>query len=90
MCGEQRETAEHFLLDCPKFTHERWPLLSRTNRTRPAITDLLSNKKTIIPLINYINATERFSGQDDRHQAFPRPDTQAQGQDQDRSSEPNH
>jgi hypothetical protein len=54
------------------------------------LTHLLSNKKTIIPLINYINATERFSGQDDHHQAFPRPNTQAQGQDQDRSSEPNH
>jgi ribonuclease HI len=59
-CGDPRETAEHFLLRCPKYAHERWPLLAALRRTTPSTIDLLSNPKTIIPLINYIEATERF------------------------------
>ena len=59
-CGEQNETVEHFLLLCPKYAHERWPLLQKTRRTVPSVTEILSNKNLILPLINYIEATERF------------------------------
>jgi len=62
-CGDPRETVEHFLLHCPKYTHERWPLLAKFNRTQPSLTDILSNRKTILSLISFIEATERFSGQ---------------------------
>jgi ribonuclease HI len=67
-CGDPKETAEHFLLLCPKYAHERHPLLARLNRTLPSVTELLSNKKLIIPLINYIEATERFGKQQEQRQ----------------------
>jgi zinc-binding in reverse transcriptase len=28
-CGDPRETVEHFLLRCPKYAHECWPLLTK-------------------------------------------------------------
>lgn len=59
-CGDPCESVEHFLLRCPKYAHERWPLLARLNRTVPSMTDILSNQKIIRSLINYIDATERF------------------------------
>jgi hypothetical protein len=59
-CGHPKETAEHFLIYCPKYAHERWPLLRRLGNTPPKIIKLLTNKKLLAPLINYIEATERF------------------------------
>ena len=67
-CGDPHETTEHFLLRCPKFAHKRWPLLALLNRTTPSLTDLLTNQKAIIPLINYIEATERFREKKNQHQ----------------------
>jgi hypothetical protein len=63
VCGDPHETVEHFLLHCPKYTHECWPLLAKLNRTVPSTIELLTNKKLILLLINYIEATERFSEQ---------------------------
>ena len=80
-CGDQCETAEHFLLRCPKYAHERWPLLVKINRTAPSMTDILSNQKTIIPLINFLDATERFQDKEKHHQEV-QADTQDQAQDQ--------
>ena len=54
VCSDQHKTAEHFLLNCPKHTHKHWPLQVRCNRTILSFTDLLSNSKLILPLINYI------------------------------------
>ena len=65
-CGEGRETVEHFLLRCPKYAHERWTLLKHVKDNTPRLEDLLSNPKTILQLICYIDATERFKGQDQR------------------------
>jgi hypothetical protein len=31
-CSDPYETVEHFLLHCPKYAHERWPLLAYYNR----------------------------------------------------------
>lgn len=78
-CGDRRETTEHFLLQCPKFAHERWPLLALFNMRTPTLTDLLSNQKTIIPLINYIEATERLREKKEGHQEDAAV-TQLQGQ----------
>lgn len=60
-CGDPNETAEHFLILCPNYAHERHPLLAKLNRTIPSTLDILSNQKLLIPLANYIEATERFS-----------------------------
>jgi hypothetical protein len=83
-CSDPHETAEHFLIDCPNYAHERWSLTTRTNRARLSSIDLLSNLKTIIPVINYIEATERFRGQEEQvQQAASQAAAQTQNQDQD-------
>jgi len=59
-CGACMETVEHFMLQCPNYAHERWPLRCRLNSTLLHITELLSDKRNILQVINYIHATERF------------------------------
>jgi hypothetical protein len=59
-CGEGRETADHFILRCPGYAHERWALLKHFRDGTPKLADVLSNPKAVIPLINYIEATRRF------------------------------
>jgi ribonuclease HI len=59
-CGHPNETVEHYLVYCPKYAHERWPLLRRLGNTTPKVIKLLTNRKLLAPLINYIEATERF------------------------------
>ena len=59
-CGHPKESAEHFLLHCPKYAHERWPLLRNAGSRLPTITKLLSSHKLLRPLASYIEATERF------------------------------
>jgi ribonuclease HI len=60
VCGHPEETAEHYLLQCLKYAHERWPILSRSNGRSSKFTKLLTNPKLLIPLANYIEATGRF------------------------------
>ena len=59
-CGHPKETPEHFLLQCPKYAHKRWPLLNQTRGRPPKFTVLLSNPKYLKPLANYMDATGRF------------------------------
>ena len=59
-CGAASETPEHFILRCPKFAHERWAMLRNIRGSSPRLVEVLSNPKTIIPVINYIQAMERF------------------------------
>ena len=60
-CGAIKETTEHFILRCPKYPHERWVLLQHFRNNAPKLEDVLSNKKAVIPLINYIEATGRLA-----------------------------
>jgi hypothetical protein len=46
------------------------------------MTDILSNQKIIIPLINFLDATERFQDKEKHHQEV-QADAQDQAQDQD-------
>ena len=62
-CGAEREMTEHFILRCPKYAHERWALLRHIKDNVPKIELVLSDPKVIIPLIHYIDATERFKVQ---------------------------
>lgn len=55
------ETTEHFILRCPKYAHECWALTRHLRDNSPKLEDILSNTKTVIPLINYIEATGRFA-----------------------------
>jgi hypothetical protein len=67
-CGDPCEMAEHFLLNCPKYAYECWPLIEKLNRTRPSLIDMLSNQKTILSLINFIDTTGRFCRQQEHRQ----------------------
>ena len=59
-CGHPKETVEHFLIQCPKYAHERWPLLQNSRSGHPKISKILSSPKLLLPLANYIEATGRF------------------------------
>jgi ribonuclease HI len=60
-CGHPEETAEHFLIHCPKYDHERWPIINRSGGRTLKFTKLLSSPTLLGPLINYIEATGRFA-----------------------------
>lgn len=51
------ETVKHFLLDCPHYRHERHILQRTLRRNAASISFLLNDKKTIRPLLKYINST---------------------------------
>jgi hypothetical protein len=59
-CGHPSETVEHFILQCPKYAHEHWSLLRRAGGPPPKLSRLLASEKLLVPLTNYIEATERF------------------------------
>ena len=59
-CGHPKETPKHYLLHCPKYAHERWPILNATGGRPPKLEKLLTSPKLLLPLANYIEATERF------------------------------
>lgn len=59
-CRHPKETVEHFILHCPKYTHERWNLFRRAGSATPKFTMILSSKKCLTALVNYIDATECF------------------------------
>jgi len=59
-CSHPKENVQHYLLDCPKYAHERWMLLKHCKMRSPKMKDLLNNTKLIILLANYIHATKRF------------------------------
>jgi ribonuclease HI len=60
-CRHLKETAEHFILNCPKYTHERWPMLRLSGSRTPKFTKILASHKLIAPLTNYIEATRWFA-----------------------------
>ena len=61
-CGEASETAEHFILRCPKYAHERWILLQHLRDHTLKLENVLSDPKTIIPILQYISETNRLAG----------------------------
>ena len=57
--GMSSETIAHFLLECPGYMHERWTLEVRLMKKGRAMTveDILGNTDTMIPLVNFIEAS---------------------------------
>ena len=58
-CGAAVESIHHFLLTCPNYSYERWPLIQKTGRT-PTLKDLLVNPKLTKHPPNYTEANGRF------------------------------
>jgi ribonuclease HI len=67
-CGDPKESVEHYMLRCPAYAHERWPLRKFIGDSVPRLEKLLSNPKAIFPLINYIHATGRFDTKSEEQQ----------------------
>ena len=56
-CGHHKEMTNHFILQCPKFEYECWPLLRLVKSRHPSLTRILMFPKLLMPLANYIEAT---------------------------------
>ncbi len=62
-CGASKENIEYFLLRCPGYTHERWPLKQHASRKHKALTlkSLLGDPQFTLPLAAYIQVMGRFT-----------------------------
>ncbi|KAF8264458.1 hypothetical protein EI94DRAFT_1593125, partial [Lactarius quietus] len=58
-CGHPNETPQHFILNCPAYAHERWPMIAGKSQKKE-YAYLVGNAKNAVPLINFIQATRRF------------------------------
>jgi ribonuclease HI len=72
-CGYHKEDARHFVLDCPSYAHERWAMLRHCKKRNPSLKNLLNEKRMLIPVANFIQATGRFGqgegqGQEEQEQ----------------------
>ena len=61
-CGDEEETAEHFMLRCPAYAHERWALAQQVKKLRKpmAMETLLGIPEMARAVSKYIRATNRF------------------------------
>ena len=59
-CGEGKETVEHFLLVCKRYTEERKILRRRVNSDGMKVRYLLGDKKAIKHTMEFINSTRRL------------------------------
>jgi Zn ribbon nucleic-acid-binding protein len=60
MCGYEKETVEHFLVECPYFWEERHELRRKVGTRRMKMAVLLADKNTISATMEYISATGWF------------------------------
>lgn len=66
-CGAQKETLQHFLLECPAYTHERRKLKQKKGELEAKFAELIISKKRTTALAHYIQATRRFTGDGQEH-----------------------
>jgi len=61
-CGNKDKSTTHFLLGCPVYACERWPLVQLAHRKCKALSleTLLGDPDFAIPLANFIKGTNRF------------------------------
>ena len=60
-CGHHNESTQHFLLDCPVYAHERWPLISGKSEKNKEYGQLIGRPKNAQDIVKYILATGRLS-----------------------------
>jgi hypothetical protein len=63
MCGYEKETVEHFLVECPYFWEERQELRRKVGTGQMKMAVLLGDKNAISATMEYISATRRFKKQ---------------------------
>ena len=59
-CGVDKETPQHFLLECPAYAHERRKIGLKKGELELKFADIFSNGRKIISLAHYIKDTSRF------------------------------
>ena len=59
-CGQEVESTQHFVLDCPKYAHERWALFAGKNQKNKEFANLIGKEENALSLTTYIQATGRF------------------------------
>ena len=59
-CGHYSKDVRHYLIKCPPYKHERWALFRHSKSRHLTLKNLLNSKDLALPLVNYIQATERF------------------------------
>ena len=60
MCGYEKETVEHFLVECPSFWKERYELKKKIGTGRMSLAILLGDKEAVRATMEYISMTGRF------------------------------
>ena len=63
VCGYEKETVEHFLVECPGFWEERQELRRKVGVGRMKVAILLGDSKAIGATMEYISKTKRFKKQ---------------------------
>ena len=57
-CGAQRETPQHFVLECPAYEHERnMTLKPKRGRSEPKYAEIIGRKNEAVVLAHYIMDT---------------------------------
>ena len=59
-CGADKETPQHFLLECPAYAQERRKIGPKKGELELKFADVVSNGRKIIALAHYIKGTRRF------------------------------
>jgi hypothetical protein len=59
-CRHPSETAEHFILYCPKYAHEQWPIINQNGGSVPKLAKVLTSTNMILPLATFMENTGRF------------------------------
>ena len=60
-CRAEKETPQHFLLECPAYSYERQKLGLKKGEQEPKYANLISNSKRTVAVVHYMQATGRFA-----------------------------
>jgi hypothetical protein len=59
-CGYEKETVEHFLLECPHYWAQRVDLRHRVGARKMTLAGLLGDKRAVDATLEYVEATGRL------------------------------
>jgi hypothetical protein len=63
-CGYEKETVEHFILECPNYKEQRKELRKKAGARRMRADKLLGNSRLAKHTLEYIKATSRMELED--------------------------
>jgi len=60
-CPGSQETVHHFIMECPRYIHQRHRLRRTLQREANDMAFLLNNTRAITPLVDFVNSTKRLT-----------------------------